>query len=88
MGIGMRELLIILVVVLLVFGTKKLKNIGSDLGGAVRGFKKAMSDGEQEGAEVAKQLQQSAQAQPDAEFPEVKAAAQPAANAAPKGPAA
>jgi sec-independent protein translocase protein TatA len=87
MGIGMRELLIILVVVLLVFGTKKLKNIGSDLGGAVRGFKKAMSDGEQEGTEVAKQLQQAAQVQPDAEFPEVKAAAGPAA-APPKGPAA
>jgi sec-independent protein translocase protein TatA len=43
-----RHLLIILVVVLLVFGTKKLRNIGSDLGGAVRGFKKAMSDGESE----------------------------------------
>ena len=85
MGIGMRELLIILVVVLLVFGTKKLKNIGTDLGGAMRGFKKAMSDGEQEGPEVAKQLQQAAQVQPDAEFPEVNAAAQPAA-AQPKGP--
>ncbi|HVY79916.1 MAG TPA: twin-arginine translocase TatA/TatE family subunit [Steroidobacteraceae bacterium] len=48
MGIGMRELLVILVVVLLVFGTKKLKTIGSDLGGAVRGFKKAMEEGEAE----------------------------------------
>jgi sec-independent protein translocase protein TatA len=36
--------LIVLVVVLLVFGTKKLKNIGSDLGGAVKGFKEAMKD--------------------------------------------
>ena len=43
-----RHLLIILVVVLLVFGTKKLRTIGSDLGGAVRGFKKAMSNGEAE----------------------------------------
>jgi len=41
-----RHLLIILVVVLLIFGTKKLKTIGSDLGAAVRGFKKSMSDGE------------------------------------------
>jgi sec-independent protein translocase protein TatA len=49
MGIGMRELLVILVVALLVFGTKKLKTIGSDLGGAVRGFKKAMEEGEAEG---------------------------------------
>jgi sec-independent protein translocase protein TatA len=48
MGIGMRELLVILVVALLVFGTKKLKTLGSDLGGAVRGFKKAMEDGENE----------------------------------------
>jgi sec-independent protein translocase protein TatA len=48
MGIGMRELLVILVVALLVFGTKKLKTIGSDLGGAVRGFKKAMEEGESE----------------------------------------
>src|SRR6185437_5327656 len=46
MGIGMRELIVILLVVLVVFGTKKLTTIGSDLGNAVRGFKKAMSDGE------------------------------------------
>jgi sec-independent protein translocase protein TatA len=43
-----RHLLIILVVVLLVFGTKKIKTLGSDLGGAVRGFKKAMQEGETE----------------------------------------
>ncbi|MGC3981185.1 MAG: Sec-independent protein translocase subunit TatA [Steroidobacteraceae bacterium] len=54
MGIGFRELIIILVIALLVFGTKKLKNIGSDLGGAVKGFKDAMKDGEAK--EDAKQL--------------------------------
>src|SRR3954468_685979 len=43
-----RHLLIVLVVCLLVFGTKKLKTLGSDLGSAVRGFKKAMSEGEAE----------------------------------------
>ena len=37
--------LIVLVIVLLVFGTKKLKNLGSDLGGAVRGFKDGMKEG-------------------------------------------
>ena len=37
--------LIVLVVVVLVFGTKKLKNLGSDLGGAVKGFKDGMRDG-------------------------------------------
>ena len=45
-GISIWQLLIILVIVLLLFGTKRLKNIGSDLGGAVKGFKKAMSDEE------------------------------------------
>ncbi|WP_461520850.1 Sec-independent protein translocase subunit TatA [Porticoccus sp.] len=43
MGFGWQELLIILVIVALIFGTKKLKNIGSDLGGAVKGFKDSMS---------------------------------------------
>jgi sec-independent protein translocase protein TatA len=37
--------LVVLVIVLLVFGTKKLRNIGADLGGAVRGFKDGMKDG-------------------------------------------
>ena len=37
--------LIVLVIVVLVFGTKKLKNMGSDLGGAVKGFKDGMKDG-------------------------------------------
>jgi sec-independent protein translocase protein TatA len=47
-GISIWQLLIILVIVLLLFGTKKLKNIGSDLGGAVRGFRSAMSDGDKD----------------------------------------
>lgn len=38
--------LIVLVIVLLVFGTKKLRNIGSDLGGAVKGFKEGMKEGD------------------------------------------
>ena len=46
MGLGWKELLIVLVIVLLVFGTKRLKNVGSDLGDAVRGFKKGMSGDE------------------------------------------
>lgn len=37
--------LIVLVIVMLVFGTKKLRNIGTDLGGAVRGFKSGMREG-------------------------------------------
>ncbi len=68
MGIGMRELIIILLVVLLVFGAKKLRTIGSDLGAAVKGFKKSMGEGE---AEVDESLRQIKQDVNDAEFPEV-----------------
>jgi len=46
MGISWQQLLIVLLIIMLIFGTKKLKNIGSDLGGAVKGFKKAMGDEE------------------------------------------
>ncbi len=48
MGIGFRELLVILVIALLIFGAKRLRTIGTDLGAAVRGFKKSMGEGEQE----------------------------------------
>ena len=41
---GPFELIIILVIVVLIFGGKRLKNIGSDLGGAIKGFKKSMDD--------------------------------------------
>lgn len=43
-GIGIWQLVIIAVIVVLLFGTKKLRNMGSDLGSAVKGFKKAVSD--------------------------------------------
>lgn len=43
-GISMWQLLIILLIVVMIFGTKRLKNIGSDLGGAIKGFKKAIGD--------------------------------------------
>lgn len=48
MGFSIWQLLIVLAIVILLFGTKKLKNIGGDLGGAVKGFKKAVKDGEEE----------------------------------------
>lgn len=47
-GISIWQLLIILAIVILIFGTKKFKNIGGDLGNAVKGFKNAMKEGEQE----------------------------------------
>ncbi len=46
-GISIWQLLIIAVIVVLLFGTKKLRNIGGDLGSAVKGFKNAMSDDEE-----------------------------------------
>lgn len=48
MGIGFRELLIILAIALLIFGAKRLRTIGSDLGAAVKGFKKAVDEGDDE----------------------------------------
>jgi len=50
MGPSIWQLLIILAIVLLLFGAKRLKNIGSDLGGAIKGFRKSMQDGENEAA--------------------------------------
>lgn len=44
--IGFKELLIIGVIIILIFGTSKLKNIGSDLGNAIKNFKKSVKDGE------------------------------------------
>tara|TARA_Y100001956_G_C4019333_1_gene141259 strand:- start:170 stop:418 length:249 start_codon:yes stop_codon:yes gene_type:complete len=48
MGISVWQLLIILAIVVLLFGTKRLKSIGSDLGGAIKGFKKAVDDDQNE----------------------------------------
>ncbi len=45
-GISIWQLLIILLIVVVLFGTKKLKSIGADLGGAVKGFRGAVRDGE------------------------------------------
>lgn len=45
-NIGIWQLLIIVVIVVLLFGTKKLRNLGGDLGSAVKGFKKAVTDDE------------------------------------------
>lgn len=42
---GIWKLLILLAIIMLIFGTKKLKTLGSDLGGAIKGFKNAMDDG-------------------------------------------
>lgn len=48
MGISIWQLVIILGIVVLLFGTKKLRNIGGDMGSAINSFKKAMKDGEKD----------------------------------------
>ena len=46
MGLSTTHLIIFLVIIIVIFGTKKLRNIGSDLGGAVKGFKDGLKDGD------------------------------------------
>lgn len=77
-GISIWQLLIILVIVLVLFGTKRLRNLGTDLGSAVKGFRSAMSEAEPpEGtAEAKSKAQLSAQAEDDATV--VEPARQPA----------
>ena len=52
MGIGWVQLLIVLGIVILIFGTKKLRNLGGDIGGAIKSFKSAIKDGEEAGNKV------------------------------------
>ena len=51
-GISMWQLLILLLIVVLVFGTKRLRNMGGDLGAAVKGFRKGMDDGKSDQEET------------------------------------
>ena len=57
-GLGMTELLVILAIVLLIFGPKRLKNIGADLGNAIKGFRTAVT--EEEKADVDLEAQREA----------------------------
>jgi len=52
MGISVTKLLIILAIIIVVFGTKRLRNLGTDLGDAIKGFRSAIKDGENDSAEV------------------------------------
>ena len=56
-GISIWQLLIVLGIIILIFGTKKLRNVGSDLGGAVKGFKKAVNEDEEKSEEDKPQAQ-------------------------------
>ena len=72
-GISLWQLLIVLVIVVVVFGTARLRSVGTDLGGALKGFRKAMSDVEDEVDEVRKKIDE-----PDADFNEAQTKEQPA----------
>ncbi|WP_394223093.1 Sec-independent protein translocase subunit TatA [Alteromonas gracilis] len=64
-GISIWQLLIILVIVVLLFGTKRLKGIGTDLGGAIKGFKKAVSEEEKDADfDQKKQVEEKSSAEP------------------------
>jgi len=66
MGISVWQLLILLAVVILIFGTKKLKNVGGDLGSAIKGFKSAVKDGDKDGSKDGSQQNKVAQDSDDA----------------------
>ena len=61
--------IVILVVVVLMFGTKKLKNLGTDVGESIKGFKKAMNENDEPSEDSQKRLESDEQ---DADFPERK----------------
>lgn len=75
-GISVWQLLIVLLIVLLIFGTKRLKSVGGDLGGALRSFRKAMDTDEESEAGAEDSSAESSprleSGEPDAEFAEQK----------------
>ena len=66
-GISVWQLLIILLIVAVIFGTGRLRNIGTDLGGALKSFRNAMSDAESDKDDEKKKLEE-----PDADFAETR----------------
>ena len=71
-GISPVQLIIILVIVLLIFGTKKLRNFGGDLGGAIKGFKKAVKEEDAERIEDGEEVEEAVVAEKQAETAEDK----------------
>ena len=66
-GISVWQLLIILAIVVMLFGTKRLRSLGSDLGSAVKGFRKSMSDEDSAAADTAPDEKPTEQARTEAE---------------------
>lgn len=69
-GISLWQLLIVLLIVMLIFGTKRIKSLGGDLGGALKSFRSAMDSDDDEPAREDAEKPQLATAEPDAEFAE------------------
>lgn len=77
-GISIWQLLIVLAIVILIFGTKRLKGLGSDVGGAIKSFKKAVNEDDDKAEDKADEdkadssVQKASLEQKDAEFSEAK----------------
>ena len=71
-GISIWQLLIVLIIVVLIFGTKRLGSLGGDLGGALKSFRKAMDSEENESASNQERLEEGTEIKADAEFAEQK----------------
>ncbi len=67
-GISIWQLLIVLVIIILLFGTKKLRNIGGDLGGALKSFKKAVNEDDASNANADANEQKKLSDEQDAQF--------------------
>ncbi|MCW8963829.1 MAG: twin-arginine translocase TatA/TatE family subunit [Gammaproteobacteria bacterium] len=76
MAIGPLQIFLILMIIILLFGTKKLRNVGSDLGGAIKNFKKSVKDGGQDDSTEAEgtppQIEENKGETMDAQFEEKK----------------
>ncbi len=71
-GISMWQLLIVLLIVVMVFGTKKLRSLGGDLGGALKSFRKAMDSDDKDEQNDGDEPERLEENRPDAEFVEQK----------------
>ncbi len=74
-GISIWQLLIVLVIIILLFGTKKLRNIGGDLGGALKSFKKAVNEEDKEEQKDSAEEQKKLSSEQDAQFKDGDSAA-------------
>lgn len=71
MAIGPLQIFLILLIVILLFGTKKLRSVGSDLGGAIKNFKKSMQDADATGdTDTVSQIEEDKNVTMDAQFDE------------------